>query len=44
MLQTKRPQKFIVCHGFCHHRLVTMSAHTHAYRHPLFESVMKTGL
>ena len=30
--------------GFCHHRLVAMSAHTHAYRYPLFESGMKTGL
>ena len=24
--------------GFCHHHLVTMSAHTHVYRRPLFES------
>ena len=30
--------------GFCHHRLTTMSAHTHAYRYPLVESGMKTGL
>ena len=27
--------------GFCHHRLVTTSAHTHAYHYPLFESEMK---
>ena len=30
--------------GFCHHRLVTTSAHTHAYCYFLFESGMKTGL
>ena len=30
--------------GFCDHRLMTMSAHTHVYRYPLFESGMKTGL
>ena len=30
--------------GFCHHRLVTTSVHTHVYRYPLFESGMKTGL
>ena len=30
--------------GFCHHRLVTTSAHMHAYRYPLFESGIKTGL
>ena len=30
--------------GFCHHHVATMSGHMHAYRHPLFESVMKTGL
>ena len=30
--------------GFCHHHVATMSAHMHAYCHPLFESVMKTGL
>ena len=30
--------------GFCHHRLVITSAHTHAYRYPLFKSGMKTGL
>ena len=30
--------------GFCHYRLTTMSAHTHAYRYPLFECGMKTGL
>ena len=24
--------------GFCHHHLMTMSAHTHAYHYPLFES------
>ena len=29
---------------FCHHRLMTMSAHTHEYRYPLFESGTKTGL
>ena len=30
--------------GFCHHCLTTMSAHTYAYRYPLVESGMKTGL
>ena len=30
--------------GFCHHRLMTMSAQTHAYHYPLFESGTKTGL
>ena len=30
--------------GFCHHRLVTTSVHMHAYRYPLFESGIKTGL
>ena len=30
--------------GFYHHRFMTMSAHTHAYRYPLFESGMKTGM
>ena len=30
--------------GFCHHRLMTMSAHMHAYHYPLFESGTKTGL
>ena len=30
--------------GFCHHCLVTMSAHTHVYHYPLFKSGMKTGL
>ena len=30
--------------GFCHHRLTIMSAHTHAYRYPLVENGMKTGL
>ena len=30
--------------GFYHHRLTTMSAHMHAYRYPLVESGMKTGL
>ena len=30
--------------GFCHHRLVTTSAHTLAYHYPLFESGMKTHL
>ena len=29
---------------FCRHRLVAKSAYTHTYRHPLFESGMKTGL
>ena len=24
--------------GFCQHRVMTMSAHTHVYRYPLFES------
>ena len=24
--------------GFCYHNLAPMSAHTHAYRYPLFES------
>ena len=28
----------------CHHRLRTMSAHKHVYRHPLFESVSNTSL
>ena len=30
--------------GICHHCLVAMSAHTHAYHYPLFESGTKTGL
>ena len=30
--------------GFWHHRVTTMSARTHAYRYPLFESGSKTGL
>ena len=30
--------------GYCHHRLVTTSAHMHAYRYPSFESGMKTAL
>ena len=30
--------------GFCHHCLVTTSAHMHVYSNPLFESGMKTGL
>ena len=30
--------------GFCHHRLMAMSSHTHAYRYPLVESGMKIGL
>ena len=30
--------------GFCHYRLMTMSAHTHAYHYPLVESGTKTGL
>ena len=30
--------------GFCHHRLTTISAQTHAYRYPLFESGTKIGL
>ena len=30
--------------GFCHHHVATMSVRMHAYHHPLFESVMKTGL
>ena len=29
---------------FCHHHLVTTTAHTHVYRSPLFNSGMKTGL
>ena len=29
--------------GFCHHHLVTTSAHMHVYHYPLFESRMKTG-
>ena len=29
--------------GFCHHSS-TMSVHMHAYRYPLVESGMKTGL
>ena len=28
--------------GFCHHPVMTTSAHTHAYRYPLFESGTKT--
>ena len=28
----------------CHHCLVTMSAHMHAYHYSLFESGMKIGL
>ena len=27
--------------GYCHHRLVTTSAHMHAYCYPLFESGIK---
>ena len=30
--------------GFCHHRLMAMSSHTHAYRYPLVESGTKIGL
>ena len=30
--------------GFCHHCLVTTSAHTHAHHYLLLESGMKTGL
>ena len=30
--------------GFCHYRLTTMCAHTHAYPYPLVESGMKTCL
>ena len=30
--------------GFFHHPVMTMSAITHAYCHPLFESGAKTGL
>ena len=30
--------------GFYHHRLVTTSVRMYAYRYPLFESGMKTGL
>ena len=30
--------------GFWYHPLMTMSAQAHAYRYPLFESGMKTGL
>ena len=30
--------------GFFHHRLTTMSAHTHAYHYPLVESGTETGL
>ena len=30
--------------GFCHHRLTAMSAYMHAYRYPLVESGIKTGL
>ena len=30
--------------GFFHHRLTPMSAHMHAYRYPLVENGMKTGL
>ena len=44
MLQEKRARKFGCFTGFCHHRLTTMSAHTHAYRYPLVESRRKTGL
>ena len=44
MLQKKRARKFGCFTGFCHHRLTTMSAHTHAYRYPLVESGRKTGL
>ena len=36
--------KFGCFAGFCHHHLTTMSAHTHVYRYPLFESGTKTGL
>ena len=30
--------------GFCHHRLATTNAHTHAYCYPLFESETKSDL
>ena len=30
--------------GFCHHHLMTMSMHMHAYCYLLFESGTKTGL
>ena len=30
--------------GFCHHRVSTMSPHTHAYQYPLFESGTKARL
>ena len=30
--------------GFCHHRLMTMSAYTHVYRYPLVVGETKTGL
>ena len=30
--------------GFWHHYVTTTSAHTHAYRHPLFKRRTKTGL
>ena len=30
--------------SFCHHRLMTVSVHMHAYRYPFFESGMKPGL
>ena len=36
--------KVICFAGFCHHRLMTVNAHMHMYRYPLFESGMKTGL
>ena len=29
--------------GFCRHPVMTTSAHTYAYRYPLFESGTKTG-
>ena len=29
---------------FCHHRLMAMSSHTHAYRYPLVESGTNIGL
>ena len=30
--------------GFYHHCFMTMSAHTHVYHYPLFESGIKAGL
>ena len=40
----KRAPKVNRFASFCHHRLVTTSAHMHAYHYPLFENGMKTGL